>query len=115
MTNAFRGQEEIPPERKLHLSREDGKTVILPSSYIMGFLTATMVGRSCINTFVVPKERSERGDEVLSCVMVRPDEIVLKDGNSGEPIQFTGFDNKIYLDERPAHPSKTSCVIARRR
>lgn len=112
MFNAFRGQEEIPPERKLHLSSEDGKTVVLPVSYIMGFLTATIVGRSCLNTFVEAKERGEKKAEVLARVAAGPVEIPLTE--NGKPIMFSGWEGKVYLDEQPAQASKTARVIARR-
>jgi len=111
MFNAFRGQEEIPPERKLHLSSEDGATVILPVSYIMGFLTATTVGRSCLNTFVKPTDRNTIKAELLSSIAAGPVEIPLLDG---EPIKFVGWNEKIYLDEQAAQASKTARVIARR-
>jgi hypothetical protein len=111
MSNAFRGQEEIPPERKLHLGR-DGKTLILPAANIMGFLTSTLVGRSCVNTFVPPKERPNVKAEVLASVAIRETEIpILADG---KPILFSGFNDKVYVDERPAQASKTSRDIVRR-
>lgn len=110
MFNAFRGQEDIPPERKLHLSSEDGKTLILPVSYIMGFLTATTVGRSCLNTFVKSTERKNVKGELLASIAVGPVEIPLTD--NGAPIVFEGWNGKIYVDSQPAQPSATSRVIA---
>jgi hypothetical protein len=110
--NAFRGQEEVPPERKLYLSSADNKTLILPSSYIMGFLTATTVGRSCLNTFVPPKERPERRAEVLASIASSPVEMPMTDRDG--PIQFVGWNEKIYLDERGAQASKTARVMTRR-
>lgn len=112
MFNAFRGQEEIPPERKLHLSSADGKTVILPVSYIMGFLTATTVGRSCVNTFVKSTDRNNVKAEIMASVFASPVEIPLT--NDEHPVMFAGWDDKIYLDEQPAQASKTSRIIARR-
>ena len=111
MGNPFRGQEEIPPERKLNLAR-DGETLILPASNIMGFLSSKMVGRSCINTFVPPKERPDRLAEVLASVIVSPVEIPIT--ANWKPIKFTGWNEKVYVDERAAQASKTARVIARR-
>ena len=112
MFNAFRGQEEIPPERKLYVSSSDGKTVILPASYIMGFLTATTVGRSCLNTFVPTKERSEKRGELLSSIASSPVEMPFT--SDGKPIVFEGWNDRIYLSEMGAQASKTARVIARR-
>lgn len=111
MWNAFRGQEEIPPERKLHVST-DGKTLILPAANIMGFLTSTLVGRSCVNTFVPPKERPTVKAEVLASVALRENEIPIL--GDKDPILWTGFNGKVYVDERPAQASKTSRDIVRR-
>ena len=111
MFNTFRGQEEIPPERKLSLA-PDGTTLILPASNIMGFLTSTMGGRSCVNTFVPPKERPEKKAEVLASVAIRETDIPFLDENG--PIQFHGFNSKVYVDERAAQASKTARIIARR-
>jgi len=111
MFNTFRGQEEIPPEKKLTLAR-NGTTLILPASNIMGFLTSTLVGRSCINTFVPPKERPEKKADVLASVAIKETEIpILSDGKT---IEFTGFNDKVYIDQRAAQASKTARVIASR-
>lgn len=112
MWNAFRGQEEIPPERKLHLG-QDGKTLILPPANIMGFLTSTLVGRSCVNTFVDAKLRPQIKAEVLASVAILESEIPIL-GEDGRPILFSGFNGKVYVDERPAQASKTSRDIVRR-
>lgn len=111
MFNTFRGQEEIPPEKKLTLA-SDGKTLVLPASNIMGFLTSTLVGRSCINTFVPPKERQERKADVLASVAVK--EMTIPILGEGKPIEFSGFNGRVYVDERAAQASKTARVIARR-
>jgi len=113
MFNTFRGQEEIPPERKLNLSSKDGRTVVLPASNIMGFLASKMVGRSCINTFVPPKERPERQAEVLASIAISPVEIPIQNG--GGPVTFDGtWSDTVYMDERAAQASKTARVMARR-
>lgn len=111
MWNAFRGQEVIPPERKLHLG-SDGKTLILPAANIMGFLTSTLVGRSCVNTFVPPKERPNIKAEVLASIALMETEIPIL--SEGKTLVFTGFNDKVYVDERPAQASKTSRDIVRR-
>jgi len=113
MFNTFRGQEDIPPERKLNLASADNTTVILPGANILGFLTSKLVGRSCINTFVPAKERPERQAEVMASVAISPVEIpILRDG---QPILFTGaWDGGVYVDERAAQASKTARVLARR-
>ena len=114
MFNTFRGQEEIPPERKLNLLNEDGITVILPGSNILGFLTSRLVGRSCINTFVDSRQRPERQAEVMASVSISPVEIPIL-GAGNKPIKFDGsWDGQVYIDERAAQASKTARVMARR-
>jgi len=110
MFDAFRGQEEIPPERKIYLAK-DGRSVILPASNIVGFLT-TKKTVSCLRAFTNSKDWKIKGPEIIGSVSVDPISIPFTDG--GEPIVFDDWDDKIYLDERMAMPSTTARVIARR-
>lgn len=113
MLNAFRGQEVIPPERKLHYG-QDGKTLILPVPNILGFLTSTTVGRCCINTFVPPKERPEKKAEVMASVIVKEFEVPILD--DGKPIVLPPgeWTDKVHIDARGAQASKTSRDIVLR-
>ena len=113
MFNAFRGQEQIPPERKLHYG-QDGKTLILPVPNILGFLTSTTVGRCCVNTFVPPKQRPAVKAEVMASVVVRDLEVPLLD--NGKPITLTPgeWTDKVRIDARGAQASKTSRDIVLR-
>lgn len=111
MFDAFRGQEELPPEKKLYLS-PDGKTVILPASNIVGFLTSKS-SHSCLRVFADSKDWKTRSPEIVGNIQVDPVRIPLL--NDDHPIAFDGkWSEKIYLDERMARPSATARVIARR-
>lgn len=111
MFDAFRGQEELPPEKKLYLN-PDGKTVILPASNIVGFLTSKS-SHSCLRVFADSKDWKTRGPEIVGNISVDPLRIPLL--NDDHPITFDGkWSDKIYLDERMARPSATARVIARR-
>lgn len=111
MMDAFRGQEEIPPEQKLYIA-PDKKTVILPASNIVGFLTSKS-SHSCLRVFSSNKDWKTRGPEMVGNVAVDPIEIPLL--SEGKPVVFEGkFNEQVYLDERMARPSNTARVIARR-
>lgn len=111
MLDAFRGQEELPPEKKLYYA-PDGKTLILPASNIVGFLTSRS-SHSCLRTFTSNKEWKTRGPEIVGNVGVDPINIPFL--NDAKPITFNGkFNERVYLDERMARPSDTARVIARR-
>ena len=111
MLDAFRGQEELPPEKKLYY-HQDGETLILPASNIVGFLTSRS-SHSCLRVFVNNKDWKTRGPEVVGNVSVDPVRIPFL--NDEEPILFDGkFNDKVYMDERMARPSATARVLARR-
>ena len=86
MADAFRGQEEIPPEQKLYYGL-DKKTLILPASNIMGFLTSKS-SHSCLRVFISNKDWKTRGPEVVGNVYVDPVSIPFM--SDGKPIEFDG-------------------------
>ena len=111
MMDAFRGQEEIPPEQKLYYG-PDKKTLILPASNIIGFLTSKS-SHSCLRVFTSNKDWKTRSPEMVGNVYVDPVDIPFL--SDGEPVLFDGkFNEKVYLDERMARPSNTARVMARR-
>ena len=110
MLDAFRGQEELPPEQKLYYA-PDKKTLILPASNIMGFLTSKS-SHSCLRVFTSNKDWKTRGPEVVGNVYIDPVNIPFL--NDGSPIVFGKFNETVYVDERMARPSATARVIARR-
>jgi len=111
MFDAFRGQEELPPEKKLYLA-PDKTTLILPASNIVGFLTSRS-SHSCLRVFTSNKDWRTRGPEVIGNVAVDP--VNIKFLNDEEPVTFSNeWNEKIYIDERMARPSDTARVIARR-
>jgi len=111
MLDAFRGQEELPPEKKLYYA-PDGKTLILPASNIVGFLTSKS-SHSCLRVFADSKDWKTRGPELVGNISVEPVNIPFL--NDDKPITFSGkWNDKIYLDERMARPSATARVVARR-
>ena len=111
MLDAFRGQEEIPPEQKMYYA-PDKTTLILPDSNILGFLTSKS-SHSCLRVFSDSKGWKTRSPEMAGNIYVSPIDIpFLADGN---PITFSGkFNKQVYLDERMAVPSGTARVMARR-
>ena len=111
MADAFRGQEEIPPEQKLYYGL-DKKTLILPASNIVGFLTSKS-SHSCLRVFTSNKDWKTRGPEIVGNVYVDPVSIPFL--SDGKPIKFDGKWNEVvYIDERMARPSNTARVMARR-
>ena len=111
MLDAFRGQEELPPEQKLYYA-PDKKTLILPASNIVGFLTSKS-SHSCLRVFTSNKDWKTRGPEMVGNVAVSPVNIPFL--NDEKTIEFDGkFNEKVYLDESMARPSNTARVIARR-
>lgn len=112
MFDAFRGQEELPVERKLYIARSDQKSLILPASNIVGFL-ASRSSVSCLRAFVNNRDWRVRTAELQGNVAVSPAEIKFTDGNRS--IEFDGsWTDALYIDERMARPSDTARVIARR-
>ena len=111
MFDCFRGQEEIPPERKLYVSSKDGKTLILPSANIMGFL-ASQTSVSCLKTYVPVKEKKAVAAKLLASIAISPDEIPFVDERG--PILFEDWNEQVRLDERMARPSATARVVAKR-
>ena len=95
MLDAFRGQEELPPEQKLYYA-PDKKTLILPASNIMGFLTSKS-SHSCLRVFTSNKDWKTRGPEVVGNVYIDPVNIPFL--NDDEPIVFEKFNEKVYVDE----------------
>ena len=111
MLDAFRGQEELPPEQKLYYG-PDKKTLILPASNIVGFLTSKS-SHSCLRVFADSKEWKTRSPEMVGNVYISPVHIPFT--VDGLPLLFDGtWNEKVYLDERMARPSSTARVIARR-
>lgn len=111
MLDAFRGQEELPPEQKLYFG-PDKKTLILPAANIIGFLTSRS-SHSCLRVFTDNKDWKTRGPETVGNVYVSPVSIpfIVR----GSPLIFEGdWNEQVYIDERMARPSATARVIARR-
>ena len=110
MFDPFKGQEDIPVEKKFYLAK-DGKTVVLPNSNILGFLNSQKV-HSCLRLFSSNKEWQIRSNEIKGCVAITPAELVFID--NGDPIQFTGWSEKIFVDTRMAYPNKNVRMMVSR-
>lgn len=110
MLDPFLGQEEIPVEQKFYFG-DDGKTLILPNSNILGFLNSQKV-HSCLRLFVKSTEYQIRSNEIKGCIAILPAQIPFM--NHRKPIQFTGWNDKIIVDRRMTYPNKKTRLMTSR-
>lgn len=86
-------ETELPPEKKMYFM-PDGETVMLPAMNISSFLTAQ-------NTDSAPKRLLDKrkyrsiASAILSFTAITPFEIPFI--SNGEPVKFSGFNDKFYV------------------